>query len=73
MKVHKMSLRNKKPGEMSTGYNIEVLLDNEVLHGIQSVVVELKANEAAKVVITMIAALDTHGVVVNDVPVIYHP
>ena len=50
---HKLSIKNKKPGSISTGANTEVYLDDQRLNGVSFIKLEFKSNKIAKVLLEM--------------------
>ncbi|NVM34002.1 MAG: hypothetical protein HWN81_00300 [Candidatus Lokiarchaeota archaeon] len=57
-KVHKVTIRNKVPGTISTGANTEVLLDGKVLKAVNFAKIEIKASKAAKLTLEMFVDAD---------------
>ena len=58
-KVPKLTIKNRKPGSVSTGANTEVLLDGHPIQaGLTFLKVEIKAAKVAKITMEMLAELD---------------
>jgi hypothetical protein len=56
--VHKLALKNKTPGSISTGANTLITLDDKPLNGVSFVKIECKARSVAKVTLEMYVELD---------------
>ena len=56
---HKILIRNKSPGTLSTGQNTEVLLDGKRLKGVCFIKIEVKPRGLAKVLLEMYADVGT--------------
>lgn len=50
---HKLSIKNKNPGSISTGANTEVYLDGERLNGVSFIKLEFKSHKITKVLLEM--------------------
>ena len=57
MNVHKLVIRNRAPGQCSTGFNTEVELDGQVLNSVSSLNISIDANGLAIVTLKMFADL----------------
>lgn len=55
---HKILVRNKNPGTISTGMNTEVFLDGKPLKGVTFIKFEVKPKGVAKVTIECIADIE---------------
>ena len=55
MKVHKISIKNKRPEEPLTAMNTEILMDGQPLLGVTSLKLEVDAKAIAKITLEMIA------------------
>lgn len=55
---HKITVRNKNPGTISTGMNTEVLIDGKPLKYARFVKIEVKANGVAKVILEVLGEVD---------------
>lgn len=53
--MHKLTIRNKRPGKTSTGANTEILLDDKPLKGVRKIEYECEAGGVARVTLHMLA------------------
>lgn len=60
---HKISLKNRAPGKISTGANTRLLLDGKPLKSVKSVTIKAHARKLTTVIIEMYADVDFDGMV----------
>ena len=64
-KVHKIQIRNKRPGEVQTGASTQLLLDGKPFRGVTFIKFEAKAKGVAKVLVELLADVEIDA----DLPV----
>lgn len=56
--LHRLTIKNKRPGELSTGLNTQILLDGKPLKGVKFLKIEAKPKNVIKVQLEMVASID---------------
>lgn len=67
VKPHKISIRNMKPGEISSGMNTEVLIDGKPLKLCKFAKVEFHSKRLTKVTIEMFADVEIEDIEVEEI------
>ncbi len=65
LKMHKLTIKSKAPGEISVGANTQILLDDKPLKGVKFLKIEFHSRKVTKVQIEMFVDLDNIEVFPN--------
>lgn len=67
LQPHKITIRQKAPDQISTGFNTEVLLDGVPLRGVTFLKLEIKPKRVTKLVIELVSEIEILDTVIEDI------
>lgn len=67
LQPHKITIKQRVPDQVSTGFNTEVFLDGKPLKGVTFLKIEMKPRKVTKVVIELVSEVEVLDTVIEDI------